>query len=297
MPRWSFAVAALCAAMAAPATASAATQIGQTGDPEGGCGSDNNVVQAMTAGPPSYAVPAGGGVITGWSFDADSNLHVGRLMVLRPTASPDEFIVVGRSQYESFSGMLDVFLTRIPVQAGDLLGMRMLGGNFSCLMTTSDMADQVRHSNTSADPPDGATQTLNMVISATRILIAASVEADADADGFGDETQDQCPGQAGPNDGCAAPDTSAPDTAITKGPKDKTKKKQATFQFTSSEPGSTFRCAVDSQALKVPCTSPYALKVKKGRHAFQVQATDQAGNADGSPATDTWKVKRRRKKK
>jgi hypothetical protein len=190
---WSFAVAASCAAMVAPATASAATQIGQTGDPEGGCGTDNNVVQAMTAGPPSYAVPPDGGVITSWSFDADSNLHVGRLMVFRPTASPDEFIVVGRSQYESFSGMLDVFLTRIPVQAGDLLGMRMLGGNFSCLIGTSNLADQVRHSNTTADPSDGATQTLDMVISSIRLLIAASVEADADADGFGDETQDLCP--------------------------------------------------------------------------------------------------------
>jgi hypothetical protein len=91
-------------------------------------------------------------------------------------------------------------------------------------------------------------------------------------------------------------DTAPPDTAITEKTKDKTKKKTATFAFTSTEPGSTFQCAVDGQTLKVPCTSPYTVKVKKGKHTFQVQAIDQAGNVDGSPATDTWKRKKKRKK-
>jgi hypothetical protein len=91
-------------------------------------------------------------------------------------------------------------------------------------------------------------------------------------------------------------DTSPPDTAITKRPKDKTKKKQATFEFTSSEPGSSFQCAVDGQALEVPCTSPYTVKVNKGKHTFQVRATDPAGNADTTPASDAWKVKKKRKK-
>jgi hypothetical protein len=92
------------------------------------------------------------------------------------------------------------------------------------------------------------------------------------------------------------PDTIAPETTITKAPKNKTKRKRATFEFASSEPGSTFACAVDDQALKVPCTSPYTVKVKKGKHTFQVRATDAGGNVDGSPATDTWKVKKKRKK-
>jgi hypothetical protein len=35
--------------------------------------------------------------------------------------------------------------------------------------------------------------------------------------------------------------------------------------------------------------------VKKGKHTFQVQAIDQAGNLS-SPATDTWKRKKKRKK-
>jgi hypothetical protein len=98
-----------------------------------------------------------------------------------------------------------------------------------------------------------------------------------------------------PQDDGGGGDTSPPDTTITKGPKDKTKKKQATFEFTSTEPGSSFQCAVDGQALKVPCTSPYTVKVKKGKHTFQVRATDQAGNVDGTPATDAWKLKKKKR--
>jgi hypothetical protein len=49
--------------------------------------------------------------------------------------------------------------------------------------------------------------------------------------------------------------------------------------------------------LKVSCASPYTIKVKKGKHTFQVRAIDQAGNVDGTPATDDWKVKKKKKKK
>jgi subtilisin-like proprotein convertase family protein len=91
-----------------------------------------------------------------------------------------------------------------------------------------------------------------------------------------------------------AADTSAPDTTITRGPKDKTKQKSSTFEFTSSELGSTFECAVDDQSLKAPCTSPFTVKAKKGKHTFRVQATDQAGNVDATPASDAWKVKKKK---
>jgi hypothetical protein len=93
-------------------------------------------------------------------------------------------------------------------------------------------------------------------------------------------------------------DQSPPETLITKGPKDKTKKKTATFEFTGTDTRaiSGFQCNLDAGAF-APCTSPYTVRVKKGKHTFQVQALDQTGNADGSPATDTWKRKKRRKKR
>jgi hypothetical protein len=90
-------------------------------------------------------------------------------------------------------------------------------------------------------------------------------------------------------------DTSPPNTTITGGPKEKGTKRTATFTFSSTEPGSTFQCAVDDQALKVPCSSPFKVKVKKGRHNFQVRATDPAGNVDQTPATYDWRVKKKKK--
>jgi len=90
-------------------------------------------------------------------------------------------------------------------------------------------------------------------------------------------------------------DCDPPETQITAGPKDKTKKKQATFQFSSNEPGAAFECALDGAAFS-PCVSGQTYKVKKGKHSFQVRSTDAAGNVDASPASDDWKVKKKKRK-
>jgi Trypsin len=97
--------------------------------------------------------------------------------------------------------------------------------------------------------------------------------------------------------GTPCPTGGVPDTAITKGPKNKTKKKKATFEFVSSIPGSSFTCTLDGKARKAPCTSPFMVKVKKGRHTFQVAATDPGGNTYPTPASDSWKRKRKKKKR
>jgi hypothetical protein len=124
-----------------------------------------------------------------------------------------------------------------------------------------------------------------------RLNVAAVVEPDADQDGFGDETQDACPSE-GDTQGACVP----PETTITRGPKDKTKKKRATFEFSATEPGSTFLCSVDGKPFAA-CPSPHEVKVKKGKHRLDVQAVDPGGTPDPSPASDGWKVKKKRKKK
>jgi hypothetical protein len=52
-----------------------------------------------------------------------------------------------------------------------------------------------------------------------------------------------------------------------------------TFQFSSNEAGSTFRCRFDSKPL-APCFTPFAPKgaLINGSHTFSVRATDAAGN-------------------
>jgi Ca2+-binding RTX toxin-like protein len=89
----------------------------------------------------------------------------------------------------------------------------------------------------------------------------------------------------------AAEDTVPPDTQITGSPKAKTKKKQASFSFTSTEPGSTFQCKLDDDPFAA-CSSPFEDKVKKGKHHFEVRAVDAVGNVDPTPATYDWKVKK-----
>jgi hypothetical protein len=89
-----------------------------------------------------------------------------------------------------------------------------------------------------------------------------------------------------------------PETTITQSPKDKTRKGRATFGFTASAAPVrhtvTFQCKLDKGAFE-PCTSPTTYRVKKGKHTFQVLATVD-GVTDSTPATDTWKRKKPKKK-
>jgi len=95
------------------------------------------------------------------------------------------------------------------------------------------------------------------------------------------------------------PDTRAPQTTITKAPKAKLKAKKKTakaiYEFSSDEGGSSFECSLDGDAF-APCTSPHTEKVKKGKHSFEVRAKDAAGNVDGTPAEDAFKVVKKKKK-
>jgi hypothetical protein len=75
----------------------------------------------------------------------------------------------------------------------------------------------------------------------------------------------------------------APKTTIGAHPPKRSTKRRATFTFTASIGGSTFRCKLDGRPFK-PCTSPLKLaKLKPGRHRFSVFATSPAG-AVGEPA-------------
>lgn len=86
-------------------------------------------------------------------------------------------------------------------------------------------------------------------------------------------------------------DTIAPETTITSGPADNSiiNDTTPTFEFTSSEPGSTFQCRYDANPF-MPCTSPYTQTVNQTTHVFEVFAIDAAGNADPSPAIRTFGV-------
>jgi hypothetical protein len=183
------------AMLAAPSAAGAAVSLGQTGAPNLSCHGQFFLIQSATDGDPSYAVPPGPyGVITSWSSEGFSeNPGTGRLFVWRPTAASDQFIYVDSTRPEIFAaGVVRTFSTRLSVQPGDVLGMLapqpcLLGG------PGHPVGDQVRYFSSATEPSKGSTKTTTELLFGQRILIAANVEPDSDRDGFGDETQDQCP--------------------------------------------------------------------------------------------------------
>ncbi|MFL5966271.1 MAG: OmpL47-type beta-barrel domain-containing protein, partial [Gaiellaceae bacterium] len=85
-------------------------------------------------------------------------------------------------------------------------------------------------------------------------------------------------------------DTNAPDTTITAHPASVSTSAGATFSVTSSEPGSTFECALDGGAFAA-CSSPITYpNLADGDHTFAVHAIDGAGNTDPSPDTFSWTI-------
>ena len=88
------------------------------------------------------------------------------------------------------------------------------------------------------------------------------------------------------------PDLTPPNTTIVSGPPAITTKRNVAFGFRSNEPGSTFRCRLDSAVWR-GCSSPRRYSaLPYGRHVFRVRAIDPSGNVDPTPAVRVFKVVR-----
>jgi hypothetical protein len=287
-------------AVAVPSSASGATILGGTPPPRGSLGNcqagitDGLVVQPAAAGI-NYTVPPGGGVITEWSHLAGPS--PGQSLALRVFTRQDAttFTAVnGSAQTPITPSQLNVFPTRISVSGGEILGLRNgpLGSdNTACLyLATGDAQDQAYF--LTPGPPIG-TPGAYVPLPQYLVNVAVRLEADSDDDGFGDETQDDCPTDASTQGACPGPgtgtDTVPPETTITKGAPNKLDKHKVKFKFESSEPGSSFECKFDKKGFK-PCSSPRKYKrLDDGKHKFEVFAIDAAGN-EGSAAKDKFKV-------
>lgn len=82
-----------------------------------------------------------------------------------------------------------------------------------------------------------------------------------------------------------------PSTRLRRHPPKSTHSGTAKFTFSSSKPGSHFRCKLDRKPFRA-CKSPLTYRrLKRGRHKFAVFAIDAAGNPDRTPATFVWKIR------
>ncbi len=85
-------------------------------------------------------------------------------------------------------------------------------------------------------------------------------------------------------------DSSPPDSSFSSGPAGPTNQLTPSFALASTEPGSTFECAVDGGSF-ASCTSPYVTpSLAPGAHTVSVRATDPVGNLDPTPATRSFTV-------
>lgn len=137
--------------------------------------------------PVSPLVKESRGVIVGFALRVGPGLGpiAQQLGVFRPSGG--EYTKVAESAVETFPEGFTQYPARIPVQAGDLLGLHgptqtlYCGGGPSALFEGA-----IAVGETKAFATEGA----------VKPPVSAVVEADADGDGYGDQSQDGCPESA-----------------------------------------------------------------------------------------------------
>jgi hypothetical protein len=122
--------------------------------------------------------------------------------VLRAGAAAETVQVIGESAGVATTGA-NTFNVRVPVQAGDRIGTVSSGGS---LLVCEEPSPGASLGLIVGNPITGSTATyLDHPEELGRIAIFATVEPDADGDGYGDETQDKCPTDASTQGPCPMP--------------------------------------------------------------------------------------------
>ncbi len=153
-------------------------------------------------GTPSYATPHG--VLTSWRFHSSTDASAGavRLKIFRYTGTGLAFEVLSESSLKTLAPDTSYdFKERIPVNQGDLLGLTAVGDAEVGITVPGTPQNQLAQFG-GGDIPPGETGTATIAWPNLRPSVAATVEADADNDGFGDDTQDKCPVDATTQDLC-----------------------------------------------------------------------------------------------
>ena len=176
--------------LALPAGAGAATTLGQTSNTAGGCNAQDQFFWQHTHVAVSYTVPAGGGIITSWKSDPAGQAGVRNKFIVVRQGSPNHTLVAESAEVNPLTTSSN--LVRIAVLAGDRIGMNppdQTADLIPCAISTGNAGDVFRYSQVnqpSTFPTLGEGNS-------TRLNVSAVLEADQDGDGYGDESQDQCP--------------------------------------------------------------------------------------------------------
>jgi hypothetical protein len=160
-------------------------------------------LQPCTAGTgniPAASTASGGalapidGVVVRWRVKSAGTVSATALRITRPGSSTTR-VGVGRGDLElPTANATSTFLTRLPIKAGDAIAVDSAGTStfYTNTAPAASLIVWFAPTLTEGGPPRAANSTTPGALP----LINADIEADADHDGFGDETQDLCPQEA-----------------------------------------------------------------------------------------------------
>ena len=275
-----------------PAAAEPSVVLGRTAGsmPSTCAGSPDLEAFQLSSAPGTPTTAPFAGVVTSWSFLASTQDTVLTLRIFRQVDASSFTPVADGGPLQTVPANTGehTFPTRITVQRGDSIGLRSTSG--ACAAQTGDTKDVALVLGGTATPLGGsATYTAS---SGFIENIAATLEPDADLDGYGDETQDRCPTRASTQRPCPP----SPNTVITKKPTKKTSHHaKSKVYFTASPPAQSFMCQLDHGPV-VGCTSPAVFKcLEPGKHKFRVFALNSSTSLDTTPAVAKWRVREPRK--
>jgi hypothetical protein len=212
-------------AVALPASsASAAQTIGQAAPPAstGACDVNSTYVQeVVSTGAAGYQSPVSG-VVTAWATYGGAAATQMKLEILRPDPVGGAFHYFAKQKdalRDIMPGGLNGFTgLHLPIAAGDYIGVYVPAAGANCLSYTAGAGESYHH--VVGDPGLDVSTFFNNLQASGLINAVAAVEPDADGDGYGDETQDGCPGNGAATGTCpVVPSTPSPSPgpAATKG--------------------------------------------------------------------------------
>jgi hypothetical protein len=163
---------------------------------------------AAMGDPLPLAVP-GTGVITKWTMSSVVPATFQQTLKVVRKTGPETVLIVGESTGTISLGKTS-FETRIPVQAGDFLGVygtseKFEGetiGNLFCELTGTGEVPIGALLGAGGGP--GTSSEFLLIEAEAGFPVTALLEPDADNDGYGDETQDKCPTSATTHEACPA---------------------------------------------------------------------------------------------
>ncbi len=217
------------------------TELGQTtATPVFGVQTPVVAVSTMP-GTPSYETPDG--VLTRWRFHSSADAAAGavRLKIFRYTGTGLAFEVLAESSLKTLApDTAYEFNERIPVKKGNLLGLTAVANAEVGITVPNTPGNQMAQFG-GGDIAPGQTGTATIAYADHRPSVAATVESDADNDGFGDDTQDACPTDAKRQDPCPASpgDKRAPSLVLSSSSSQDVLAKRAVFVTVTSDENGT----------------------------------------------------------